>query len=65
VAYTVSDYLFRTDTIATSILHDTLEDTDMTFEMIKSIFSPLIANHVLDLTRISKDGHKISSAETV
>ncbi len=65
VAYTISDYLFRTDIIVTSILHDTLEDTNMTFEMIESIFSPLIANQVMDLTRIEKDGHKISSAETV
>ncbi len=64
VAYKVSDYLFKTDIIVTSILHDTLEDTDMTFEMIKSIFSPLIANKVLDLTRISKNGQKMSSAET-
>ena len=55
VAYTISDYLFRTDIIVTSILHDTLEDTNTTFEMIESIFSPLMANPVKDLTRIEKD----------
>ena len=65
VAYTVADYLFRTDIIVTSILHDTLEDTDMTFEMIASIFGPPIANQVTDLTRTRKDGQKMSSSETV
>ena len=35
VAYMISDYLFRTDIIITSILHDTIEDTDLTFEMIR------------------------------
>jgi len=64
VAYMASDYLFRTDIVVTSILHDTIEDTDLTFKMIKIIFSEKIANQVMDLTRI-KDGNKISSAEMV
>ena len=46
VAYMASDYLFRTDIIVTSILHDTIEDTDLTFEMIKIIFSEKIANQM-------------------
>jgi guanosine-3',5'-bis(diphosphate) 3'-pyrophosphohydrolase len=66
VAYMISDYLFRTDIIVTSILHDTIEDTELTFEMIKQLFGEVIAHQVMDLTRITGDGgRKISSAETV
>lgn len=65
VAYMLSDYLFRTDIIVTAILHDTIEDTDLTFEMIKSIFGEVVASQVMDLTRIKEDGRKISSAEMV
>jgi (p)ppGpp synthase/HD superfamily hydrolase len=65
VAYMVSDYLFRTDIIITSILHDTIEDTDLTFEMIQTEFSPLVASQVADLSRIKVAGEKISSAEMV
>ena len=65
VAYAIADHLFKTDVIVTSILHDTLEDTDMTFEMIASIFGLSIASQVMGLTRTSKDGHKMSSAEMV
>jgi len=65
VAYMISDYLFRTDIIITSILHDTIEDTDLTFEMIQTEFSPLVASQVADLSRIKVAGEKISSAEMV
>ncbi|MBN8522596.1 MAG: bifunctional (p)ppGpp synthetase/guanosine-3',5'-bis(diphosphate) 3'-pyrophosphohydrolase [Rickettsiales bacterium] len=65
VAYMVSDYLFRTDIIITSILHDTIEDTDLTFEMIQTEFSLLVASQVADLSRIKVAGKKISSAEMV
>jgi len=65
VAYMASDYLFRTDILVTAILHDTIEDTDLTFEMIESIFGKLVAHQVLDLTRINENGRKISSAEMV
>jgi (p)ppGpp synthase/HD superfamily hydrolase len=58
----VSDYLFRTDILVTSILHDTIEDTDLTFEVIQTEFSPLVANQVVDLSRIKEGGNKISSA---
>ncbi len=34
VAYMISDYLFRTDILVTSILHDTIEDTELTKEKI-------------------------------
>lgn len=65
VAYMISDYLFRTDIIVTSILHDTIEDTELTFESIKNAFGEVIGNQVMDLTRIKEDGHKISSKEMV
>jgi (p)ppGpp synthase/HD superfamily hydrolase len=66
VAYMISDYLFRTDIIVTSILHDTIEDTELTFEMIRKLFGEVIAHQVMDLTRImGGDGRKISSAEMV
>jgi (p)ppGpp synthase/HD superfamily hydrolase len=66
VAYMISDYLFRTDIIVSSILHDTLEDTTLTFKMIEDIFGSLVANQVMDLTRITKsDGDKITSSEMV
>lgn len=65
VAYMISDYLFRTDVIVTSILHDTIEDTDLTKKTIAEIFSVQIANQVYDLTRIKENGVKITSAEMV
>lgn len=65
VAYMVSDYLFRTDMIVTSILHDTLEDTELTYEEIAAIFGRNIADNVESLTRIKEDGSKISSSEIV
>ena len=64
VAYMISDYLFRTDIIVTSILHDTLEDTDLNYEMIESLFGSIVAGQVEDLTRIKED-QKITSAEMV
>ncbi|ARD86415.1 guanosine polyphosphate pyrophosphohydrolase [Rickettsia bellii] len=64
VAYMVSDYLFRTDIIVTSILHDCIEDTLLTKEMIIQEFGHKIANQVEDLTRV-KNAKKISAAEIV
>jgi (p)ppGpp synthase/HD superfamily hydrolase len=64
VAYMVADYLLRTDIIITAILHDTIEDTSLTAEMIETAFGGKIAGQVEDLTRI-KPGGKISSAELV
>ncbi len=64
VAYKVSDYLFKTNIIVVSILHDTIEDTTLSFCMIESIFGHEIANQVYDLTRIKAD-RKISAAELI
>ena len=70
VAGMVADHCFKTgvlvntDVLVTSILHDTLEDTVLTKEMIAYIFDSKIADNVEDLTRI-KDGLKISSLNMV
>ena len=64
VAYMIADYLFNTDIIVVSILHDTLEDTSLTMDMISKIFSQNIANQVAALTRI-KLGRKFTSAEVL
>jgi len=64
VAIMVADYLFRTDIIVTSILHDTIEDTKLTKDMIVKIFGEKVANQVMDLTRVKEHG-KITSAEMV
>lgn len=65
VAYMVSDYLFRTDILVTSILHDTLEDTELTYEEIAAIFGKNIADNVESLTRIKEDGCKLSSGAII
>ncbi|WP_375327189.1 HD domain-containing protein [Candidatus Tisiphia endosymbiont of Nemotelus uliginosus] len=62
VAYMISDYLFRTDILVSSILHDTIEDTELTKEMINKAFGELVATQVDDLTKVKGD-KKISSAE--
>ena len=64
VAELVVPHCFKTDILVTSILHDTIEDTDLTKNMIGYIFSNNIATKVDDLTRIKFD-RKISSAEMV
>ena len=64
VAYIVADYIFSTEIIITAILHDCIEDTLLTKEIITTEFSNKIANQVEGLTRIKKN-QKISSAEIV
>jgi (p)ppGpp synthase/HD superfamily hydrolase len=71
VAYMFASYttqavhqLFNTNMIVTSLLHDTIEDTTLTEEMIAQIFGSLIASQVEALTRIKPYG-KISAKETL
>ncbi|WP_155730070.1 HD domain-containing protein, partial [Orientia tsutsugamushi] len=59
VARMVGYYSFKTDTIVTAILHDTLEDTTLTKKKIVKAFGKKIAEQVFDLTRI-RDNKKIS-----
>ncbi len=63
VALLISDYLFKTDILVVSILHDVIEDTDLNFEKLSKIFSREIAEQVNDLSRLKYDGKKTSSAE--
>ena len=62
VAYMVADYVFETNALVTSILHDLLEDTELTKEKVCYIFGSSIAEQVDSLTRVKIDG-KISAAE--
>lgn len=64
VAYLVSDYVFTTNILVTSILHDALEDTSMTKEQIKYIFNSQIADQVEALTRSNQDG-QVSAADVI
>lgn len=60
VAYMISEYNLKTDVIAASILHDIVEDTEVTVEMIQGAFGQRIAEMVNILTRDRPDGSKLS-----
>ncbi len=63
VAYMISEYKLKTDVIVTSILHDIVEDTEVTAGMIVDAFSWRIAEMVDRLTRVRPDGSKLSVKE--
>ena len=63
VAYMISDYNLKTDLIIASILHDIVEDTEVTVEMINDAFGQRIAEMVDRLTRDRPDGSKLSIEE--
>jgi (p)ppGpp synthase/HD superfamily hydrolase len=65
VAYMISDYKLKTDVIAASILHDIVEDTEVTVEMINSSFGQRISEMVDRLTRDRPDGSKLSIEQVV
>ena len=65
VAYMISDYKLKTDVIVASILHDIIEDTPVTAEMIFDSFSRRIAEMVDGLTRDRPDGTKLSVEEII
>ncbi len=54
VAAILADYRLDLDSIATGLLHDTVEDTHATLEDIKREFGPTIANLVDGVTKISQ-----------
>ncbi|MCC8406095.1 MAG: HD domain-containing protein [Rickettsia endosymbiont of Sceptobius lativentris] len=56
--------LFTSNMINAALLHDTIEDTELTEEMINEIFNKEIAKHVEGLTRIKPYG-KISAEESL
>ena len=63
VAYMISDYKLKTDIIVASILHDIIEDTEVTAGMIFDNFGQRIAEMVDRLTRDRPDGTKLSVEE--
>ena len=65
VAYMISDYKLTTDIIVTSILHDIIEDTEVTVGMIFDNFSWRIAQMVDMLTRDRPDGTKLTIEEVI
>jgi len=60
VAYMISDYNLKTDVITASILHDIIEDTEVTVRMIQNTFGQRIAEMVDRLTHDRPDGTKLS-----
>jgi (p)ppGpp synthase/HD superfamily hydrolase len=60
VAYMISNYNLKTDVIVASILHDIIEDTEVTAGMILDNFGWRIAEMVDMLTRDRPDGSKLS-----
>lgn len=71
VAYMLAEYAaednkqyFKTELFVSSILHDTIEDTILTKEMISAEFGAVVANQVEGLTRVKAHG-KITSEELV
>ncbi len=61
VAKLVSDrYPFSTDMIIAALLHDTIEDTNTTYQEIKCEFGDTVADYVISLTDTSKavDGNR-------
>ncbi len=65
VAYMVSDYKLKTDVIVASILHDIIEDTEVTAGMILDNFGWRIAQMVDMLTRDRPGGIKLSVEEII
>jgi len=65
VAYMISDYKLKTDVIVASILHDIIEDTEVTAGMIIDNFSWRIAEMVDMLTRDRPDGTKLTIEEVI
>ena len=65
VAYMVSGYNLKTHVIVASILHDIIEDTEVSVEMIQGTFGQRIAEMVDRLTRDRPDGSKLSVEEII
>lgn len=65
VAYMISEHNLKTDVIVASILHDIVEDTEVTVGMIIDNFSWRIAEMVDRLTRDRPDRTKLSVSEII
>jgi len=65
VAYMISEHKLKTDIIVASILHDIIEDTEVTAGMILDNFGWRITEMVDMLTRDRPDGTKLSVEEVL
>ena len=65
VAYMISEHNLKTDVIVASILHDIIEDTEVTVGMIFDNFGWRIAEMVDRLTRDRPDGTKLTIEEII
>ena len=65
VAYMISEYKLKTDLIVATILHDIIEDTEVTAKMIHNAFGQRIAEMVDMLTRDRPDGTKLTIEEVI
>ena len=65
VAYMISEHNLKTDVIVASVLHDIVEDTEVTVGMIFDNFSWRIAQMVDMLTRDRPDGTKLTIEEVI
>ena len=65
VAYMISEHNLKTDIIVASILHDIIEDTEVTVGMIFDNFGWRIAEMVDRLTRDRPDGTKLTIEEII
>ncbi len=63
VAFMISDYMLKNNTIVASILHDIVEDTEVTIAMVVDTFGWRIAEMVDRLTRDRPNGVKLSVEE--
>jgi hypothetical protein len=54
VAVLLSSLKMDTETIMAGLLHDTVEDTDMTFEQLEELFGPVVKSIVEGETKVSK-----------
>jgi guanosine-3',5'-bis(diphosphate) 3'-pyrophosphohydrolase len=63
VAAVLADLRLDVQTVATGLLHDTLEDTLTTFEELETIFGSEIANLVDGVTKISKIHFKTKESQ--
>ncbi len=65
VAYMIADYNLKTDVIVASILHDIVEDTEVTADMLLDGFGRRIEEMVDRLTRDRPDGSKSTVEEVL
>lgn len=63
VAGILSDMKLDTSTIITALLHDTVEDTDVTLEEIQRLFGAEIASLVDGVTKLSRLQHQATSTK--